>query len=350
MSVIIRSATGPCQQMTTTSNGYPWQDGDILDAADLNVAFAAAYNNVGRNLIHNPLFNIAQRGMGPFNTNGAYTLDRWELFFALDTIGVQPVALADAQRTAIGDEAATQAMAISVIGNAGASAFSCVNQYIEGVRRLAGKTVTVSFWAYATTGSPKIGVAATQQFGSGGSPSADVLINGTATPALTNSPVRYSITFTYPSVAGKTLGTNGNDSSRLGLFFSCGATYNTFAGGIGVQSATFVLWGVQLEVGSVATPLEKPDPRYDLSNCQRFFHVGWLQQGGYNVNAGPGLSAYTLPVTMHHAPTLVPYFTFAVCTLNNFSASGSGNLGLTVTATATGTYLCYGNFTASADL
>jgi hypothetical protein len=30
---------------------------------------------------------------------------------------------------------------------------------------------------------------------------------------------------------------------------------------------------VQFELGSVATPLEKPDPRYDLANCQRFYQI-----------------------------------------------------------------------------
>ena len=44
-------------------------------------------NNVGRNLIHNPLFNIAQRGAGPFTT-GVYTLDRWVLGLGGDAASV----------------------------------------------------------------------------------------------------------------------------------------------------------------------------------------------------------------------------------------------------------------------
>jgi hypothetical protein len=32
--------------------------------------------NVGRNLLHNAMFNVWQRGTGPFNTAG-YTADRW---------------------------------------------------------------------------------------------------------------------------------------------------------------------------------------------------------------------------------------------------------------------------------
>lgn len=48
---------------------------------------------------------------------------------------------------------------------------------------------------------------------------------------------------------------------------------NARAGLIGVQSYTLQLWGVQLEIGSVATALEMPDPQQDLAKCQRFYQV-----------------------------------------------------------------------------
>ena len=90
-------------------------------------------------------------------------------------------------------------------GNAGAGAFNAVTQQIEDVRRLAGKTVTVSFWAVAGAGTPKLGVSLNQIFGTGGSPSAYVPTAGQAV-TLTTSLARYALTFTLPSVAGKTLG------------------------------------------------------------------------------------------------------------------------------------------------
>ena len=42
---------------------------------------------------------------------------------------------------------------------------------------------------------------------------------------------------------------------------------------VGVQSGSIAIWGVQLEIGSVATPLEKPDPQQDLAKCQRFYQT-----------------------------------------------------------------------------
>ena len=46
------------------------------DTSIATTAFVApAFNGIGRNLIHNPLFNIAQRGTGPWASG--YTADRW---------------------------------------------------------------------------------------------------------------------------------------------------------------------------------------------------------------------------------------------------------------------------------
>ena len=48
----------------------------------------------------------------------------------------------------------------------------------------------------------------------------------------------------------------------------------TRAGNIGVQSGTVYLWGVQLEIGSVATPLDYGGtPQQQLAQCQRFFQI-----------------------------------------------------------------------------
>src|SRR6185503_10225440 len=59
--------------------------------------------NVGRNLIHNSMFNVAQRGAGNWTVTG-YTLDRWRLDLALDTTTVTQTSAGDSQRAQSGDE------------------------------------------------------------------------------------------------------------------------------------------------------------------------------------------------------------------------------------------------------
>lgn len=148
--------------------------------------------------------------------------------------------------------------------------------------------MTVSFWALCTTStSLKIGINFEQYFGTGGSPSAQVNGAGQATPALTETWTRYSLRFAIPSTSGKTLGTNGDDTISLNLWFSAGSDNSSSqAGGIGVQSGNPMIWGVQLEVNSSATALETIDPREDLANCQRFLQ--WSAYPNYTVGAASG--------------------------------------------------------------
>ncbi|HEY2417586.1 MAG TPA: hypothetical protein VGH84_06675 [Steroidobacteraceae bacterium] len=321
----------------------------VLQQADITAV--GALHDVGRNLLHNPLFNVQQRGQGPWTTT-SYTLDRWQLAMSLDTVNVSTLAISDAQRAAIGDEQAYFAPVNTFTGNAGAGAYNFIRQPIEGLRRLAGKTVTVSFWAWDSAGALRLGVSLLQLFGTGGSPSPVVAMNGIAV-TLSTTPTRYSATFNVPSASGKTLGTNGDDCTYVNLWYSSGATNNTAAGGIGVQSGTINLWGVQLEIGSVATPLEKPDPRYDLSNCQRFYQTGAMINIGVELTAGAAHQiGASLLGSMRATPTMV------VASNSNANITGFSLGALNASYVFTGGSVSAGNtlttinitFTASADL
>jgi hypothetical protein len=329
--------------------------------ADPIVAFGAAtkqyvdatpaLHNIGRNLLHNPLFNVAQRGAGIWSAPG-YTADRWQM--SGDTpISVSIAAMSDAIRAQIGDEAAAYNLGNTFTGNAAAGGFTALNQNIEGVRRLAGKTVTVSFWANASA-ALRLGVAFIQAFGSGGSPSASVPVNGQSV-TLSGTWTRYGVTIAIPSVSGKTLGTNaGTDFTALYLIYSAGADNNAWAGNVGVQSGTINLWGIQLEIGTQTTPLEKPDPRYDLANCQRFYQVGsWNFGGGVQPGVGYATSQ-AFPTTMRASPTLTTSGTTATNTTNQsvtalFASPGAG-ISIYAQCTAAAAFVWAGSFQASADL
>ena len=263
-----------------------------ITAAANGVSGTAAITNVGRNLIHNPLFNIAQRGFSSWTAIG-YTFDRWAQYFVNGSLSTNAIVASDAIRTAIGDEEVTNVFQWNFVGGAAAGSTTQVYQYIEGVRRLASKTVTVGFWAWAATAGTKLGVSLDQNFGTGGGASAAVL-GAVQAVSLTQSPTRYTLTFNVPSIVGKILGTSGTESTTLDFFLSSQTVV-----GVGVQTGTIDIWGVQLEVGSVATPLEKPDPRYDLANCQRFAAIFPVL-----VPALAAPSNIVFPVTMRGVPTV----------------------------------------------
>jgi len=181
---------------------------------------------------------------------------------------------------------------------------------IEDVRTLAGETVVISFYAKAASGTPKISVEIDQYFGSGGSPSADTQTDfGQVT--LSTSWARYSVTGTIPSVSGKTLGTTANTSTvRLNLWLSAGSNWNARTGSLGAQNNTFDIWGMQLERGSNATPLEVRSHAEELARCQRHYQRYDTDASNYPLAAGAILNTTTANVvfpfvtTMRAAPTM----------------------------------------------
>jgi hypothetical protein len=297
---------------------------------------------------------VAQRGTGPFTGNGVFSLDRWGLSaLGGDTLTVDQAQLTDANRASIGDEAASTSLYAVVAGTAAAPAYSGVSQATEDIRRLAGKTVTVSFYANSSV-ALKIGVNILQDFGTGGSPSANLWAR-TAGLAFTTAAgqafSRFTGTIAVPSIVGKTLGTDGNDNAALSFFFSSGATNNSIAGNIGVQNGTFNIWGVQLEVGSVATPLEKLDPQQDFAKCQRFYQAGEMQLVGYNSLAGAAwANQFPLAVPMRATPTIVAGFATNTNAAATMSPVSNAYYQVLAVPPAVGEFNATGSFTASADI
>jgi len=312
-------------------------------------AVATSLHDVGRNLIHNSMFNVQQRGSGSWSASGNYTADRWVQFFAGGSMATSVNPSGDGARAQTGDESMAYQLYTTFTGTAGAGDLALMQQNIEGLRRLSGKTVTVSFWAASGTGS-KVGVSMDQNFGTGGSPSA--LVPGTGqSVTLTGTFARYSLTFTLPSTAGKTFGTNNNDMVQMSFWFSSGSTYAARAGNIGAQTGNISIWGIQLELGTVATPLEKLDPVTQLQQCQRFYQVGNFKSDTYSA-AGNASGVYqSFPVQMRATPVVTPTFNIQT---NGASGGASAvsiyGVEIYTVATAAGYVTISGPFTASADL
>jgi hypothetical protein len=284
--------------------------GDAVDTAVWNVG----YGQAGKNKIINGDFTINQRNFSSTTTSGAYGHDRFWLFTAGNTTYSNQTFTAGAAPVA-GYEAKNFARLVTTSQNA-TTAYSMISQKIESVRTAAGQTATISFWAKAATGTPKIAGEISQNFGTGGSPSATV---NTAISAVTlgTSWARYSMTIAVPSISGKTLGTNGDDSLILYLWVSAGTDFNSRASSIGAQNNTFDIWGVQVEYGSKATPFQTASGgsiQGELAMCQRYYArytvgntFGFLPVSGYAVNTTTAYSDCRFIVPMRTAPSAVEY-------------------------------------------
>ena len=139
-------------------------------------------------------------------------------------------------------------------------------QVIEDVRTLAGKTVTVSFYAKADA-VKNIALSFEQNFGTGGS---TVLWIPVSLVSLTTTWARYSSTVTLPSVSGKTIGAD-NGALVFSLWFDAGSAYNSIASSLGQRSGTYDVCCIQIEEGSVATPFEETPIEVSQQRVHRYY-------------------------------------------------------------------------------
>jgi hypothetical protein len=254
---------------SSTSTGLRWQ-GD----------YAA-----GKNKIINGDFRVNQRSFSSTTTDGVYGFDRW-LFSTTSggTYSAQTFTPGTAPVT--GYEGINFAQ-VATTGQTGTSALAILLQRIEDVRTLANQATTISFWAKASSGTPKVAIEAQQNFGSGGSANVNTYA-GQVT--LTTSWARYSVTLTVPSISGKTLGSNSY--LALQLWTSAGTDWNARTGSLGIQTATIQFWGVQIENGSTATAFQTATGTIqgELAACQRYYEKSYINATAPGTATGDGAS------------------------------------------------------------
>lgn len=238
-----------------------------------------------KNAIINGDFTINQRGFSSTTTGGTYGFDRWVMYKDTGTVTYSTQAFTVGTYPTDG-YVATNYARIVTSGQSGANALAVLNQSIEDVRTFNNQVVTVSFWARAGSGTPKVAVELEQIFGTGGSPSSNVS-TAVGQVTLSTSWARYSLTVAVPSISGKTLGTDSNSSRlQLVLFTSAGTNYNARTNSMGIQSATIDFWGVQIERGPVATDFEQRPIGQEILLCKRYYERVNRRTWGIFTSAG----------------------------------------------------------------
>ena len=278
----------------------------------------------GKNAIINGDFLINQRGFTSNTTSGSYNFDRFNQVNSGGSYTLTPQTFTPGTAPIAGYEGRTYLQAITASQSA-AGDFAILIQNIEDVTRYAGSTVTVSFFAKANTGTPKIALELQQFFGTGGSPSTAVNTAG-GTVTLSTSWARYSLTVAVPSISGKTLGTTANTSFLgVNLWTSAGSTFNTRASSIGIQNFTASIWGVQLEYGSSATYFTTASNSIagELALCQRYYERRTYNQVCYPYVGQAFISTAVLIPIIYSEKRGTPTLTLSG-TWKQLNASGTG--------------------------
>jgi len=285
---------------------------------------------ISPNYIINGGFDIWQRRTSFASIiTGGFSADRWTNFWdgtgSARTISQQ--YLDPASLPGVIDNGSFFARYQQTTAGSGATYNMFVNR-IENVRALAGKTVTLSFYAKAAANLTMPYIYLIQRFGTGGS--AEVSTTVATNIAVTTSWVRYSYTVIIPAITGKTI--NDADSyTQLQIQLPINATF------------TWDVFGVQLEAGSTATPFRRNanSIQGELATCQRYY--AQFDSGTFYAWTRSPVDVYhpwiPYPVEMRVPPTVSGSFTqgggtFTVGTESNkrglYLYNSANNWGTTV--------------------
>lgn len=190
--------------------------------------------NPVKNLLINGVFQVDQRyassssspidettvlyshGSNLFRDNPDYGPDRW----VFDWDGTTSAAVFDIYREdhIVGQQdvpGAEKYLYWNVTTIPTSATYQRVSQKIENVNNLQSKKAGISFWAKGDAAFD-INISMIQNFGTGGSPSAEVQ-TAQKTKSLTTEWKYYELIIDVPSISGKTIGTDGNHTSYIEL-------------------------------------------------------------------------------------------------------------------------------------
>ena len=299
------------------TNGVTFNDSSLQGAA------ASPY--VLKNRIINGDMRIAQRTTAAVtNTTGPYPVDRWVLEQSGSGVftGQQSSDVPTGQGFTNSIVLTTTTIDSSVTGND----YYQLTYNIEGYNvadfmyGLAGAQYTTwSFWAKAS----QTGVYSFHLTNDGTN-----VYPSYFTISSANTWTKYTIT-----VPGCTVGT-WNKTNLTGLGLRIGLAYGSYYSGatantwgvysgyvnsfytptnqmIQTNGATFYITGVQLEIGTSATPFERRLYGQELINCQRYYYVAlsgvnsWFGGNGYAYSTTQWNSIIQFPVTMRTTASLI---------------------------------------------
>ena len=307
---------------------------------DSSLQGAAASPYVLKNRIINGDMRIDQRNAGAaFGTSiNGYTIDRWRVSQSASTGKLNGSRNYNSVTPPTGftNYLGVQSQSAYAISSGD---FYAISQLIEGfnIADLAwgtanAKTVTLSFQVYSSL---------TGTFGG-------AIRNGAGNRTY---PFSYTIssanTWTQISITitGDTTGTWSTDNStgfELWFGLGVGSTLSGTAGSwsangyisttgatsvVGTNGATFYITGVQLEIGTSATPFERRMYGTELALCQRYFQAQITDIGNAviisgNLTSGSGYyGSKTFQVAMRAAPTITYGTQWGV---NGFAATAPG--------------------------
>lgn len=294
------------------------QLGDALveqDAVNLRTMLKFG-GTAGANIVRNGGFNVAQRGTSFVNpSDGTKLLDGWRVRATGGAVNAATISHVPAQDVVSGGafptgDALLKQFPISKVlkwdqtATTGASLLG-IEQRFEDPLRFDGKFVSLTFLAKTAQNTTQWTASFGVNFGTGGSPSAELELPLVASVQLSTNLQQVSFYLTSRvSLVGKTFGSNSDAYAFLRINF--GGTSLT-----GNAAFTKYISGVTLIVsdGSVlATSFPYRSEQAELALCQRYYESSF----GMGVAPTNGLLGDTYPGMVYTSNTIRSRIAFCV--------------------------------------
>lgn len=140
---------------------------------------------------------------------------------------------------------------------------------IDNVEALSGKKITASFWGKladaSAAASRNVTLRLRIHFGTGGGPSADITLTGTAHAVLKTIWARYSTTFTVPNMDTMT---KGNTWAYAELQLRLDVSHPVSTG-----AERILATGIKVQPGTVPTSFVYPRENVEEDRCRRFYET-----------------------------------------------------------------------------
>jgi len=278
----IQNASASSAAITLDANGQATLNG-------LNYPTAGPLSN--RNLIINGAMQVAQRGTS--STASDYgTVDRFRSVVSSGTVTQTQESLTSDDPYDEGFRYFFRATNTTA-GSNDASEFRGLHQYVEAQNlALSGwnyksstSYVTLSFWARSSVAGTYYGVLRSRDGTEQAYSFAYTLSADTWTKITHTVPGNSNITFDsdngtglqvrLPIDLGTDYTTSGHTTEAWAAWDDASRCPDITHDWAGTTSATFDLTGVQLEVGSVATPFEHRSFEHELNMCRRYYQTNF---------------------------------------------------------------------------
>lgn len=283
-----------------------------------------------RNKLIDGNFDIWQRATSQ-TSSGYGSADRWDCFNSSTAKTASQQSFTSGQTDVPGNP---KYFMRHVVTSASTVSSSCgMVQRIEGCETLAGKEITIPLYAKADA-SRTIAIEVFRNYGTGGSPSSAESLY-VEKVNLTTSWQRFNIKTTLPSMSGKVIGTDGNDSLQMVIWFDAGSNNDARTDSLGNQSGTFDIARVSFVAGDAT---EEDDPHgarhiaLEEFLCDAYYQEYDLSDSGlhfpmsrFGASTGAPLATLPLRTKMRNSPS--------------FSQSGAWNAGTGFAGTPTADYL-----------